>query len=76
MATFPSLEPTTRAFSLGDIPQLTHEASSGVDVRFAQGSDRVFQNLSLGYEYLSETEAKQISQPHNIVDGQIFTQFG
>lgn len=60
MATFPSLEPTTRALTLGDVPQLTHEASSGVDVRFVQGSDRVFQNLSLGYEYLLETEVKQI----------------
>ena len=60
MADFPSLEPTTRVFGLGDAPQLSHDSASGVGVRFVQGSDRVQQLLTLGYEYLTESEAKQI----------------
>ena len=60
MADFPSLEPTARVFSLGDSPQLTHSATSGVDVRFVQGSDRVLQRLTLDYEHLTESEAQQL----------------
>lgn len=60
MADFPSLEPTTRVFTLGDTPQLIHNATSGVDVRFVNGADRVLQRLTLGYEYLTESEAQQI----------------
>jgi hypothetical protein len=58
MANFPSLEPTTRALTLGDYPQLVHEGSSGGEVRFVQGTDRISQVLTLGYEYLTEAEAQ------------------
>lgn len=60
MATFPSLEPTTRAVALGDCPQQSYEGTSGDLVRFKYGTDRVGQVLTLGYEYLSESEAQQI----------------
>lgn len=60
MADFPSLEPTTRTFGLGDTPQLLHDSVAGVPVRFVQGSDRVQQVLNLGFEYLTESEAQQI----------------
>ena len=60
MADFPSLEPTTRVYTLGDIPQAVHEGVSGVGVRFTHGSDFVFQRLTLGYEYLTESEAQQL----------------
>ena len=60
MATFPSLEPTTRAVSLGDCPQQSYEGTSGDFVSFKYGTDRVGQVLTLGYEYLSESEAQQI----------------
>ena len=48
MANFPSLEPTTRVFGLGNTPQLFHDSDSGVGVRFVQGADRVQQLLNLG----------------------------
>lgn len=60
MATFPGLRPTTRALTLGDYPQLTYEGVSGDVVRFITGSDRVIQRLTLGYDYLAESEAQQI----------------
>ena len=71
MADFPSLEPTTRTFGLGDTPQLLHDSVSGVGVRFVQGSDRVQQRLSLGYEYLTESEAKQIIDHFNGQQGSL-----
>ena len=60
MATFPSLEPTSRAVSLGDYPQQFHEGTSGDRVAFKFGTDRVGQVLTLEYEYLTESEAQQI----------------
>ena len=60
MADFPALEPTSRVYVLGDYPQQIHTGASGGEVRFIQGPDRVIQRLTLGYEYLSEAEAKQI----------------
>lgn len=60
MADFPSLEPSTRAWVPGDYPQNVHQGASGGEVRFIFGADRVGQRLSLGYEYLTEAEAKQL----------------
>jgi len=60
MATFPSLTPSSRSLSYGDYPQETYEGVSGGNVRFKFGSDRIAQRLTLGYEYLSEAEMKQL----------------
>lgn len=60
MATFPSLEPTTRSVSLGDCPQVPYAGTSGDVVTFKFGSDRIGQVLTLGYEYLTESEAQSI----------------
>ena len=58
MATFPALEPSTRALTYGDYPQLVHQGASGGQVRFKTGSDRVSQRLTITFEYLTEAEAK------------------
>lgn len=60
MATFPSLEPTGRVVSLGDIPQGNYVGVSGDVVRFKTGSDRVNQQLTLVYDYLTESQAQEI----------------
>ena len=60
MAIFPSLAPRTRSLTLGDIPQQVYTGSSGGDVRFKQGSSYIAQQLTLGYEYITESEAQQI----------------
>ena len=69
MATFPSLEPTTRALSLGDYPQQAYAGTSGDVVNFKFGTDRVNQVLTLGYEYLSESEAQQIIDHYRTQQG-------
>ena len=73
MATFPALEPTTRVLTLGDYPQLTYEGVSGDVVRFIGGSDRVQQRLTLGYEYLTETEAQQIITHYRGQQGELIS---
>lgn len=60
MATLPSLAPRTRSLTLGDIPQQVYVGTSGGEVRFKQGSDYITQRLTLGYEYLTESEAQQL----------------
>lgn len=71
MANFPTLEPMTRALVLGDYPQQVYIGASGGQVRFKQGSDRVSQTLSLGYEYLSEAEAQQILDHYETQQGSL-----
>lgn len=60
MANFPSIEPASRALTFGDYPQLTYTSISGGDVRFLQGTKRITQVLSLGYQYLSEANTQLI----------------
>ena len=71
MATFPSLEPRTRSLQYGDFPQLVHENISGGDVRFLQGTDRLTQRLSLGYEYLTEAEMTLLNNHYQTQQGSI-----
>lgn len=60
MATFPALRPRTRSLTLGDTPQLEYAGPSGGLVRFKQGTAYIAQRLSLGYEYITESESQQI----------------
>lgn len=71
MATFPSLAPRTRSLTLGDIPQQVYTGSSGGDVRFKQGSSYIAQQLILGYEYLTESEAQQILDHYTGQEGSL-----
>jgi len=69
MATFPAIEPATRALTFGDYPQLTYKSVSGGNVRFLQGSNRVDQILSLGYQYLTEANATLILDHYSGQEG-------
>lgn len=60
MATFPSLTPSTRTLSYGDYSQTTYEGVSGVNVRFKYGADRLQQVLTIGYQYLTESQMQQL----------------
>ena len=74
MATFPSLEPTSRSLLYGDYPQVTHQGVSGGDVRFLMSStDRVTQRLTLGYEYLTEAEAQSLLDHYNTQQGSLIS---
>jgi hypothetical protein len=69
MATFPAIEPSTRTLTFGDYPQLIYQGVSGGDVRFLQGSKRIAQILSIGYEYLSEANAQLILNHYSGQEG-------
>ena len=72
MADFPSLEPVSRSLTYGDYPQLTHEGISGGDVRFLMSTtDRVAQRLTLGYENLTEAEAKLLLDHYEGQEGSL-----
>tara|TARA_R100001163_G_scaffold65166_1_gene61411 strand:- start:1214 stop:1591 length:378 start_codon:yes stop_codon:yes gene_type:complete len=61
MATFPTLTPNSRSFSLGDFPGARHEGVSGVGVSFLYSStDLIEQVLSLSYLSLTEAQHKLI----------------
>ena len=60
MANFPALEPMTRSLTLGDVPQQVYEGPSGGVIRFKQGTSFVAQRLTLGYEYITESESQQL----------------
>lgn len=69
MATFPSLTPNARTLGLGDYPQLLHTSSSGVSVRFLQGTKRVQQTLSLEYRALPEASINSIYDHYAAQEG-------
>lgn len=71
MATFPSLTPRTRSLSLGDIPQQVYRGTSGGEVRFKQGTSYIAQRLTLGYEYITESEAQQILDHYASQEGSL-----
>ena len=71
MADFPTLEPLTRVLTLGDTPQEIYSGSSGGQVRFRYGADYIAQSLTLGYEYLSESEAQQILDHYETQQGSL-----
>lgn len=73
MATFPALEPATRQLSFGDYPQLVYTGTSGVTVRFLQGTDRVSQILTLGFTYLSESDMYLILDHYNGQEGTLLS---
>ena len=56
MANFPGIAPTTRVYLPGNTPQVINQSLSGVAVGFRRGSKRVSQQLSMSFEYLSESE--------------------
>ena len=71
MATFPALEPDSRQLGYGDFPQTTFEGISGVDVRFRHSTDRIAQILTLGYRFLTETEAQQVLDHYETQQGEL-----
>jgi hypothetical protein len=60
MATFPSITPNTRVFSLGNYPQQEYSGISGGSVRFLYGAKRIGQKLTFSYSSITETETNAI----------------
>lgn len=60
MATFPALEPLTRAYDFGAYPVSERSAFAGGSTRFRHGTVSSNHSLQLGYSNLTATEARLI----------------
>lgn len=69
MATFPSLRPASRRYSMGMFPVTTETGFGGGNVRFLHGSTSSGHTLELGYENLTQTEAALIRTHYRAQDG-------
>ena len=58
--TFPSLVPSVRTFTPGNIPQNNQASLTGVVTGFRRGNRRTNQTLSLSFTNLSETQLNLI----------------
>ena len=67
MATFPSITPSARTYSPGDLPSVMQASLSGVTSGYRRGNRRVEQNLELSYQNLTEA---QVTEIRNHYDGQ------
>ena len=56
MATFPSIVPSGRTYSPGDLPSVMQGALSGSVSAYRRGNRRIVQTLSLSYENLTEAQ--------------------
>ena len=60
MALFPSLVPSSRSYTPGNMPQVQTSSLSGVTTTYRRGNRRTNQTLSLSFENLTETEITSI----------------
>lgn len=60
MDAFPALAPTTRTFTIGDVPRKLQSGLDGITFGYRTGNRRVGQTLSLTFGYLTETQMNLI----------------
>jgi hypothetical protein len=74
MSTFPSVKPSSRAWTPGTRPQTVYQALDGVEIRFVHGTRTVGQQLSLSFENVTETVGKSITD-HYAANGTTYGTF-
>jgi hypothetical protein len=57
---FPSLTPSTRIFSLGNVPQSPQFTIAGQQINYRKGNRRIAQTLNLLFEYITESDMNLI----------------
>lgn len=67
MATFPSITPNSRVFTLGNPPQAEYSGVDGGSVRFLYGTKHIGFTLTFSYTSISEAETNSI---YDHYDGQ------
>lgn len=60
MSTFPSLIPSTRTYTPGDVPSALQVSLSGIASGFRRGNRRVAQTLALTFQRLEESDVTLI----------------
>ena len=76
-STFPSMKPSSRDFTMGDIPSTVYRSLSGVVFRRAYGNKQTGHTLNLVFKNIGDTSelksgsgtAKQIVDHYNSCDG-------
>ena len=69
MAMFPALRPTSRRYSMGAYPVTTRTGFGGGSVRFSHGDTPSGHTLELGFEDLSQAEAKLLRDHYRAQQG-------
>ena len=69
MATFPALEPKTRAYSFGTYPVSEETGFVGGAVRFRHGTTSFSHTLALGFTALTEAQAKLLRDHYRAQQG-------
>ena len=65
MDNFPALAPTTRTFTVGDVPRHFQSGLNGITVGYRTGNRRVNQTLEVSFDYLTQAQMNLI-QTHYI----------
>jgi hypothetical protein len=65
MDNFPALAPTTRTFTVGDVPRHFQSGLNGITVGYRTGNRRVNQTLEISFDYLTQAQMNLI-QAHYI----------
>ena len=66
---FPNLQPTARTFDSGDFPVKVYKAQNGSEHRILYGSRRTNMRLSLTFANITDSEAEQILDHYEQVQG-------
>lgn len=69
MDVFPALAPSTRVFTLGDVPLILNTSLAGINVGFRRGNRRVNQTLELTFSHLTETQMDLIKAHYFSANG-------
>jgi hypothetical protein len=67
--TFPSIQPTSRTWTMGEIGQGNFTAASGVEVRVLYGSNVLNQRLELSFANITEAQATEFDTHYASVRG-------
>lgn len=67
--TFPSIVPSARSYTPGDVPQSVQTSLSGAFNAYRLGSRRIGQSLSLSFNNISESQLNDIKSHYVAQDG-------
>lgn len=70
---FPTLQPTSRAFTPGNYPIKTFTAQSGAEVRILYGNKRNGMTLDLSYENITDQQADDFVVHYDDMKGEYST---
>ena len=69
MATFPSIVPSGRTYSPGDLPSVMQSSLSGVVSAYRKGNRRIAQTLQLSYQNLTEAQVTEFRTHYDTQKG-------